>query len=120
MDEEIALKALAELGWQTSTEPPWQERLVQALLSNSERRAALAFWQRTGLFQQDEFTGEWTFSHGGFQLFGAALMLNEAWNRGQQEAIRQLHRETAYLTDWDTVWQLFYGLRGEADERTAS
>jgi hypothetical protein len=43
-------------------------------------------------------------------------MLNEAWNRGQQEAIRQLHRETAHLTDWDTVWQLFYGLRGEADE----
>ena len=120
IDEGAALKALAELSWQTFAEPPWQERLAQALLSNSERCAALAFWQRTGLFQQDEFTGEWTFSHGGFQLFGAALMLNEAWNRGQQEAIQQLHRETAYLTDWYTVWQLFYGLRGEANERTAS
>ena len=120
VDEEIALKALAELGWQTFAEPPWQERLAQGLLSNSERRAALSFWQRTGLFQQDEFTGEWAFSHGGFQLFGAALMLNEAWKPGQQETIRHLQRETALLTDWDTVWQLFYGLRGEAYERTAS
>ncbi len=120
VDEDIALKALAELGWQTFAEPPWRERLAQDLLSTPERRTALSFWQRTGLFQQDEFTGEWAFSHGGFQLFGAALMLNEAWERGQQETIRHLQRETALLTDWDTVWQLLYGLRGKAYERTAS
>jgi len=118
VDEEAALQALAELGWQTFAEPPWRERLAQDLLPDADRRAALSFWKRTGLLQQDEFTGEWAFSHGGFQIFGAALMLNEALNRNQAKTIRPLHRETAHLADWDTAWQLLYGLRGY--ERTAS
>lgn len=112
IDERAAMLALAELGWQTFVEPPWQERLAPELLPNADRRAALAFWQRTGLVQEDPFTGERQFYHTGFQLFGVALMLNEAWGRGRQDEVRRLHQETARLTDWDTIWQLFFGLRG--------
>ena len=68
--------------------------------------------QRTGLLQKDAFTGEWHFYHTGFQLFGVALMLNEAWKRGQQATIKDLHEQAGHLTDWDTIWELFFGLRG--------
>lgn len=112
VDGESALLALAELGWQTFVEPPWQERLAPELLPAQDRHAALSFWQRTGVLQQHEVTEQWTFYHGGFQLFGVALRLNEAWKRGQQEEVRRLHQETARLTDWETIWQLFFGLRG--------
>lgn len=120
VDEDVALRALADLGWQTFAEPPWREQITQDLLSEPDRHSVLSFWQRTGLLQRDAFSGEWVFYHTGFQLFGAALMLNEAWKRGQQEAVRRLHRETSHLTDWETVWQLFFGLRGEEHERFIS
>jgi hypothetical protein len=110
IDERAALLALAELGWQTFAAPPWQEWLAPDLLSEAERRAAMSFWQRSGLLQKDEFRGEWVFSHSGFQLFGAALRLHEAWRRGQHEGVRRLHQETERLPDWDTVWELFLGL----------
>lgn len=113
VDEHTALAALADLGWKISVEPPWQDRLAQDLISEPDRRSALLFWQHTGLLQRDEFSGEWRFYHNGFQLFGAALMLNEAWNRGQQQTVNTLHRETFSLTDWETIWQLFFGLRGK-------
>ena len=112
VDERAAMLALAELGWQTFVESPWQERLEPELLSDPDRRAALTFWQRTGLLQEDAFTGELQFHHTGFQLFGTALMLNEAWERGWQEEVRRLHQETWRLPDWETIWQLFSGLRG--------
>lgn len=112
VDKEAALLALAEVGWQAFVEPPWQEQLQLELLPGSDRRAPLSFWQRIGLLQEDPFTGEWQFYHNGFQLFGVALMLQEAWSRGRQEAIRHLHQETWRLPDWETVWQLFSGLRG--------
>lgn len=112
IDERTALLALAELGWQTFVEPPWQERLAPELLPDTDRHAAIAFWQRTGLLQEDPFTGERQFYHTGFQLFGVALMLNEAWSRGRQDEVRRLHQETVHLTDWETIWQLFFGLRG--------
>lgn len=112
IDARTALHVLAELGWRTFVGPPWQERLSLDLLSSEERRAAIFFWQRTGLIQQDEFSEEWTFYHGGFQLFGVALMLNEAWDRGRREDIQHLLESTSHLTDWETIWELFFGLRG--------
>ncbi len=112
VDEDAAYLALAELGWQTFVEPPWRDELAADLLSTADRRAALAFWQRTGLLQEDVFTGEWQFHHIGFQLFGVALMLNEAWRRGYEATIKHLYKETAHRMDWNTIWELFFGLRG--------
>lgn len=112
VDEGVAYQALAELGWQTFVEQPWRERLAAELLPAGDRHQARAFWQRTGLMQEDVFTGEWHFYHTGFQLFGVALMLGEAWKRGQQTTIDHLQKETIGLMDWDTIWLLFFGLRG--------
>ncbi len=112
IDENAAYLALAELGWQTFVEPHWRDELSADLLSTADRRAALVFWQRTGLLQEDVFAGEWQFYHTGFQLFGVALMLNEAWKSDQRKIVERLHEQTAQRMDWETVWELFFGLRG--------
>lgn len=116
VDEEGAYLALAELGWRTFVDQPEREALEINLLPADDRRKALTFWQRTGLLEKDAYTDEWRFHHTGFQLFGVALMLDEAWKHGQQAKIKQLQDQTKAIhsLDWDTIWELFFSLRGGA------
>lgn len=114
-EERAAFLALAEAAWRafdaSFPDPELRARLETPLLPESERAAAVTFWQRSGLLWRDEFSGQLEFAHSGFQAFGVAFYLHQTW---QQPALRPLiialQQRTAPLAEWSDVWEIFYGL----------
>lgn len=115
LEERAAFLTLAEAAWgafdASFPDPSLRARLETPLIPESERAAALTFWERSGLLQRDEFSGQREFAHSGFQAFGVALYLHQAWRQpALRPHITDLQQRTAPLAEWSDVWEIFYGL----------
>lgn len=70
------------------------------------------FWQETNLLWFDDRDATWQFYHSGFQAFGVAQALAE-----RPDEAGQLRARYEMDPEWETIWELFYSLRGlKADE----
>jgi hypothetical protein len=118
LDDSQALEALSLAAWRTFASPVEQEQVSFApSVEAAESAQALAFWQQTGLLEQDDFGGGLHFPFAAFQAYGVARFLYLARRQGQEEAVRRLRQHLGQHPDWEEIWPLLDGLEGRAYAR---
>jgi hypothetical protein len=115
-EPETALLLLGYVAYRTFENPSEKlhvEELATGLkIGTEEVQGTLEFWKRTGLLRFDEPRSAWVFYHSEFRAFGVALVMYDKVRHGQRQEVDELWKRYELAPEWQTVWQLLYGLLG--------